>query len=265
MTDGQLLVGQTGGDPLPKTISGDAGGVSAAGGLTINRVSGTTTNDNAPTGKVGEFMSCLGSNQSAAVTITIASPGVITWTGHGLTTAAAFTLTTTGALPTGLTAGTTYYAIVLNSNTIEAATSVANAFAGTPVNTSGSQSGTQTGTASANLANAVPVDICGLQLTAGDWDIYGFGYIVPANTTTVTSVISSVSSTANTLDLSTLGAAYINRFSTFTSAGLGMGGFTNGPVRASLSGTTVYHLVNQSSFATSTATGYGGIRARRVR
>src|SRR6185312_13159228 len=34
MTDGQLLVGQTAGDPLPKTLSGDAT-LSAAGALTL--------------------------------------------------------------------------------------------------------------------------------------------------------------------------------------------------------------------------------------
>jgi hypothetical protein len=47
MTDGQLLVGQTGADPLPKTISGDAT-LSAAGALTlvgtraVNTQTGTT-------------------------------------------------------------------------------------------------------------------------------------------------------------------------------------------------------------------------------
>jgi hypothetical protein len=82
---------------------------------------------------------------SATVTITIATPGVVTWSGHGLSTGTPVIFSTTGALPTGITAGTTYYAIVVDTNTFRIATSLANALAGTAVNTSGSQSGTQTG------------------------------------------------------------------------------------------------------------------------
>ena len=85
-----------------------------------------------------------GSN-TATVTITIATPGVVTWTGHGLTTGTPVFFTTTGALPTGITASTTYYVIAVDANTFQIATTAANAYAGTAVNTSGSQSGTQTG------------------------------------------------------------------------------------------------------------------------
>jgi hypothetical protein len=82
---------------------------------------------------------------SATVTITIASPGVVTWTSHGLSTGTPVIFSTTGALPTGITAGTTYYAIPVDGTTFRIATSFANALAGTAVNTSGSQSGTHTG------------------------------------------------------------------------------------------------------------------------
>jgi hypothetical protein len=82
---------------------------------------------------------------SATVTITIATPGVVTWSGHGLSTGTPVIFSTTGALPTGITAGTTYYVIAVDTNTFRIATSLANALAGTAVNTSGSQSGTQTG------------------------------------------------------------------------------------------------------------------------
>ena len=43
--------------------------------------------------------------QSAAVTSSIAAPGVITWAGHPLNVNDPVKFTTTGALPTGLTAG----------------------------------------------------------------------------------------------------------------------------------------------------------------
>jgi hypothetical protein len=83
---------------------------------------------------------------SATVTITIAAPGVVTWSSHGLTTGSPVVFSTTGALPTGITAGTTYYAVVVDANSFQFATSFANAIAATPtvVTTSGSQSGTQT-------------------------------------------------------------------------------------------------------------------------
>jgi hypothetical protein len=85
---------------------------------------------------------------TATVTITIATPGVVTWTGHTLSTGTPVVFTTTGALPTGITSGTTYYAVVVDANTFQLASSVANAIAATPtvITTSGTQSGTHTGT-----------------------------------------------------------------------------------------------------------------------
>ncbi len=45
----------------------------------------------------------------STVTITIAAPGVVTWAAHGLSINDTIRFTTSGALPTGLSAGTTYY------------------------------------------------------------------------------------------------------------------------------------------------------------
>lgn len=77
-------------------------------------------------------------------TVTIASPGVFTYNGHGFTTGDTVYLTTTGALPTGLAANTLYYVRADTANTFTLATSRANAFANTRINTSGTQSGTHT-------------------------------------------------------------------------------------------------------------------------
>jgi microcystin-dependent protein len=76
-----------------------------------------------------------------AVTISIAAPGVITLNAHGLATGSPIYLTTTGALPAGLSANTIYYAIVTGVNTFTLATTYANAKAGTGITTTGSQSG----------------------------------------------------------------------------------------------------------------------------
>lgn len=90
---------------------------------------------------------------ASTVTITIASPAVVTWTAHGFSNSSPQPLvfSTSGALPTGITAGTVYWTIPasVTTNTFEVATSVANANLGTAVDTSGSQSGTQTATVNA--------------------------------------------------------------------------------------------------------------------
>ncbi len=98
---------------------------------------GTSTNTNL----LGDVAA---TTSSATVTITIASPGVVTLTSHGFSTGDKVYLTTTGALPTGLTASTTYYVIPVNSSTFRLATTLTNAASSTAINTSGSQSGVHT-------------------------------------------------------------------------------------------------------------------------
>ena len=75
--------------------------------------------------------------QYATVTMTIASPCVVTWTGHGFAGGEEISFTTTGALPTGLTAGTVYFVKFINANTFN----VSATSGGANINTSGSQSG----------------------------------------------------------------------------------------------------------------------------
>lgn len=81
---------------------------------------------------------------SGTFTVTIATPGVFTKTAHGYITGMKCQLSTTGALPTGLAATTTYYIHVIDANTFHLSTTKANAVAGTYIATSGSQSGTHT-------------------------------------------------------------------------------------------------------------------------
>ena len=78
-------------------------------------------------------------------TVTIASPGVFTCNSHGLRNGDVVVLTSTGALPTGLTtspttAATQYFVINAAANTFNLSTTLN----GTAINTSGSQSGTHT-------------------------------------------------------------------------------------------------------------------------
>lgn len=83
--------------------------------------------------------------KNASVTMTIASPCVVTWTGHGLVTGNTIVFTTTGALPTGLSVNTKYWVTRIDNNTFNLSTTTANLVAGTFINTSGTQSGTHTG------------------------------------------------------------------------------------------------------------------------
>jgi microcystin-dependent protein len=80
--------------------------------------------------------------RSSTVTITIATPGVVSWTAHGLRAGDPVKFSTTGALPTGITGGTTYYVIAtgLTADSFRFATSAG----GSAINTTGSQSGTHT-------------------------------------------------------------------------------------------------------------------------
>lgn len=83
------------------------------------------------------------SRSSATVTMTIASPCVVSWTSHGCVDGDPFYLTTTGALPTGLSINTVYYVKYIDANSFNLATTPG----GASINTTGSQSGTHTGTA----------------------------------------------------------------------------------------------------------------------
>ena len=80
---------------------------------------------------------------SAAVTITNASPAVITWTSHGLTADDVVRFTTTGSLPSGLVVGTSYYVIPVTTDTFRVCLA-SGGKNGTPVNTTTAGSGVHT-------------------------------------------------------------------------------------------------------------------------
>jgi hypothetical protein len=92
---------------------------------------------------------------TATITMTIAAPGVITDTAHGFSAGQAVAFTTTGALPTGLTAGTFYYIVSPTTNTY----SVALTAGGAAITTTGTQSGTHT------------------RHSSGSYETYGNGWI----------------------------------------------------------------------------------------
>lgn len=127
LTSGTFTVSETLGGPVLSTTSAGSGTHTA-------------------TARVhGKFTSLVG--QTSPVTITIATPGVVTWVNHGITTEnTPVVFTTTGALPTGITAGTTYFFRYASPDTF----SLSAAPGGALINTSGGQSGTHTGGLASN-------------------------------------------------------------------------------------------------------------------
>lgn len=85
---------------------------------------------------------------SSAVTISIASPGVVTWANHGLAIGARVKFSTTGALPTGLAADTTYF--VLAAGFATGSFRLGATAGGAAIETTGAQNGTHTATSVPN-------------------------------------------------------------------------------------------------------------------
>jgi len=106
------------------------------------------------------------------VTMTIANPGVVTTT-KDMPTCTPIVFTTTGALPTGITAGTRYYWVRTASTTGNVATSIANAQAGTVIETTGTQSGTHTMTPQIRWGSTDTLPT----LTTGKYRIDSFGFM----------------------------------------------------------------------------------------
>ncbi len=86
---------------------------------------------------------------SSVVTLAVASPGVVPWIGHGLLAGAPITFTTTGTLPTGLTAGTTYYVL----NPADDSFNVSATAGGAAINFTGTPSGVHTAHGNPNIGH----------------------------------------------------------------------------------------------------------------
>lgn len=118
---------------------------------------------------------------------------------------------------------------------------------------------TTTGTAltSGSAANATS-----LPLTAGYWLVWGNVQFVPASTTTVTQIASSINTTSANLGNTGNGLTYLN--ATFAT-GPANEYINTGFVLVNVSSGTTAYLVSQATFGTSTMTVAGSIFALRVR
>ena len=85
------------------------------------------------------LVSVQGKINMRTVTISIASPGVVTLATHGWQIGQAIKFFTTGALPTGITAGTTYY--IATPGFAAGVFQISATRGGASINTTGTQSG----------------------------------------------------------------------------------------------------------------------------
>lgn len=187
--------------------------------------------------------------KNSTVTITIASPGVITWNSNGLANGATIALTNSGgALPSPFVAGRNYYVVNAATNTFQLSASLG----GAAINTSGSQSGTQTatmhGTGYFNAATATATAAgggntlrgvsVGVLMEADFVDMIttpGSGYAVNDTITWQNSVVGTVSAVSATggvtgINVTTRGSmadptanTYGNRYTQVSTSGAGSG------------------------------------------
>lgn len=233
-------------------------------------VKGTATNSSAAAGYVGEYAEAVVSYGSATITITNASPAVVTWTGHpypinptGIVSTSVINFTTSGGLPTGLSAGTNYYAVPVDANTLRVASSASNALAGTFIDTSSAGSGTHTGQAYMLLTDGGVADIAGMALTAGDWECGGSIGFIPGAGTAATKYLGWLNTTSNSASVPTsLLRSNVAQALSFTASGVQQ--FALSRSRVLLASTTNIYMGNSSNFTVSTNTAYGAADCRRM-
>jgi hypothetical protein len=123
---------------------------------------------------------------------------------------------------------------------------------------------TATSTAT-SMTSGTPVNCASVSLTAGDWDVTGVVEYVAAGSTTTSGYTTGLNTTSATYQ--TITGSFLNVQQTFgLSVGAGTASYQSAPVtRFSLASTTTVFLVGAASFATSTMTCNGFIRARRMR
>lgn len=229
--------------------------------------------------------------KQSTVTITIASPGVVTWNANGLALGTPIIFTTTGALPTPLTAvpansnPIAVYAIPIDANSFKLATSVANALAGVAINTSGGQSGVQTAIANAVVAagyvgetlwNTIPLGSAfalttgsagqtwnSLSVPPGIWIVWAQPAVIGAGGAVFTHMHAGygngISSIPTSPDNGTVTALHLT--SNATNGWL----FPEGPREFWLTATASMNANMTVDFSPGTASAYGTIFARRLR
>ncbi|SRR6266446_5832859 len=115
-----------------------------------------------------------------------------------------------------------------------------------------------------SLTTATPINLTSISLTAGDWDVWCVGNFVFATTTSYTQLVASISTTSATLGTLPFAVGFMSSAANVPGSGATISVLA-GPIRVSLASTTTHYCVLSQAFSVSTLTGWGGIRARRIR
>ena len=271
--DANGSVGQIG----PQTSTGNVV-LSPAG------IVGTTTNDSAPAGEIGEYVSSMHGTVSAtgiALTGTngppVASPVVCTLVAldSGATFANGQSVFLTGTVGTGLVANTNYFVCNFNPATLtfNLASTLAKAMAVPPtpdMDVTVIGSGTTTIHQGVYGTSTTAADVMGLALSPGDWDVDAVVANVLVSTAQLTVMAAWLAQVGGS-SLPTTSASIFAQglFQTGTVTYTTLGAMPLAPIagtlRISLSAPGYVALACKNTFGTAQVNPQGFIRARRVR
>lgn len=242
-------------------------------------IKGTAAADAAQAGSVGEIftVNCfMGAAAAAAsnVSTPVASPGLVTWASHTFVLSSPapanwscpINFTTAGALPTGLTVGTTYYIIGSTWNsgaeTFQVSDTMAHALAGTnainfTVSTSG-QSGAYIGYL---ISTGNTVGTAGLSVTAGDWDCSATATSQELTSLTITEFLTAINTS---VAIGTVGT-YANFQIASNVLGAANSSYVSPVVQENVSSSTTVYAVSKAAFSAGTQNMGAFLRCRRMR
>ena len=120
--------------------------------------------------------------------------------------------------------------------------------------------------AAAALSSNIASSITSISLTAGDWDVWGTAIFSGPVNTTVTAFQVNIGTTASSVTLA--GDGSYGAFGQAAGAPFATVSYRTmpiGPVRATISSTTIYYINGVATFAVSSCSSFGSIYARRAR
>ncbi len=241
--------------------------------LNASLVTGVTSGAAPSAGVVGEVLAVncfMGAAAAAAtaVTVTIAAPGVVTWSSHTFTTIgspANYTcpINFTGTPPTGLSVGTTYYIVgsSVSGDTFSVADTAAHALAGTnKVTTTGSDGGT-TAYIGYLIGNGNTVAAAGVTVTAGDWDCSATTTSQELTSLTVTEFLNGINAT---VAIGTVGSYADFRIASNV-LGAANSSYVTPTVQENVSASTTVYEITKAAFSGGTQNIGAFLRCRRMR
>lgn len=109
---------------------------------------------------------------------------------------------------------------------------------------------------------SVGTNVTSISLTAGDWDVWGNIYPVPAGSTVIQNERGTIATSTGAIGVYGDPGSFLMDITSPTGNAMSI---SVGPVRLSLASTTTVYLVTSALFTTSTCTAFGQIFARRRR